>query len=244
MSSRGPIRHQAISVDRSTLAYVSLSFTYKTEEKSEDDLVLLALARVLSLTFLSSYRFIDKSFGFQRNRDLHHFYGEVVGWGQVEMLFYVDLTLSLNSLSRSRLLAKIEPVLNDSSIFQLLSAFLELPILDEDGRDWSALAGAGVPPAGLLSSVLLNFYLDEFDRAFSKRFPSLPYARYMHEVFVAPPRNNQENISLQQIENLVKEMELSAKLICIVRGGAPLPCYGGILSVGQDGFLKYFQKEA
>ena len=36
MSSRGLIHHQAISVDRSTLAYVSLSFTYKTEEKKNN----------------------------------------------------------------------------------------------------------------------------------------------------------------------------------------------------------------
>lgn len=48
------------------------------------------------------------------------------------MLLHLDLTLSLNKLSRSRLLAKLEPVLNDP--------FFPLSI-NEDGREWSAEAG-------------------------------------------------------------------------------------------------------
>lgn len=98
---------------------------------------------------------------------------------------------------RSRLLAKLEPVLNDPSIFQLVSSFLNLSILDEDGRDWSA--EAGVPAVGLLASVLLNFYLDYFDRTFINRFPHLPFVRYIHEIIVAVPLNlnNQERLSFE-----------------------------------------------
>lgn len=39
--------------------------------------------------------------------------------------------------------------------------------------------------AGLLTSVLFHFLLDDLDRRFIKDFPELPYVRYIHEVFVA-----------------------------------------------------------
>lgn len=39
---------------------------------------------------------------------MKEFYGEVLKWGQVEMLFF-----SPSLLCRSRLLSKLEPVLND-----------------------------------------------------------------------------------------------------------------------------------
>lgn len=73
---------------------------------------------MLNFTFLSSSAFIEKSFGFRGNKGLRDFYVELVGWGKVEMLFYFDLTISLNTVSRSRLLAKLEPLLKEKSIFQ------------------------------------------------------------------------------------------------------------------------------
>ena len=160
--------------------------------ESEDNLVFIALSRVLSLTF-DSYS-LENSFAFRTAKEGRKgFYGEVLKWGQVGMLLHFDLTPSLNTLSRSRLLAKLEPVLNDPSIFRLVSSFFELPILDEDGRDWSA--ETGVPSAGLLACVLLNFYLDSFDRTFINRFPHLPFVRYVHEIILAIPLNNQDFLS-------------------------------------------------
>lgn len=88
-----------------------------TSLEKEDGLVLMALARMLNLKFISSSLFIEKSFGFRRNKGLRDFYVELVGWGKVEMLFYFDLTISLNKVYRSRLLAKLEPLLNEKWTF-------------------------------------------------------------------------------------------------------------------------------
>lgn len=173
--------------------YPDIFFAVRPEE--EDGLVFMALARMLNLKFLSSLVFIEKSFGLRKHKGFRDFDVEVVGWNKVETLFYLDLTTYLTTLSRSHLLAKLEPVLNDPPLLQFLSSFLKLPTLDEDGRDWSALVGAGVPSAGLLTSVLLNFYLDELDCAFIDRFPSFSYARYINEVFVTFPPNNREFLS-------------------------------------------------
>jgi hypothetical protein len=71
-----------------------------------------------------------------------------------------------------------------------------LPILDEDGRDWSI--DVGIPSSGVLTMVLLNRFLDEFDRAFIR------YARYVHEIFVALPMSSSKKVSLEDIQTLFK----------------------------------------
>ena len=96
--------------------------------------------------------------------------------------------------------------------------------------------------AGLLTSVLFNFLLDDLDRRFIKDFPELPYVRYIHEVFVALPLNSKEKVSFEKTKELLADLGLSAKEIFIIKGGAPVPCYGGILSVGQDGLIQFLPK--
>lgn len=168
--------------------------------KKEDDLVFMALSRVLCFTFHSYFSFIDHSFGFRKERKVCDFYAE--GWKEVEILFHFDLSPALNSIPRSRLLSKLEPLVTDKYVFHLLSAFLALPILDEDGRDWSI--DVGIPSSGVLTMVLLNLFLDEFDRAFIRLFPGIRYARYVHEVFVALPMSSSEKVSLEDIQTLLK----------------------------------------
>lgn len=98
------------------------------------------------------------------------------------MLYYLDLTPSLNMISRSRLLEKLEPLIGNKYTNSLVSSFLSSPILDEDGRDWSA--HVGIPSGGLLTLVLFHFFLDNWDRAFYSLFPNFRYVRYIHESFV------------------------------------------------------------
>lgn len=164
--------------------YPDIFIAVRPEE--EDGLVFMALTRMLNFKFLSSSVFIEKSFGLCKHKTFRDFYVEVVGWNKVERLFYFYLTTSLTTLYRSHLLAKLEPVLNDPPLLQFISSFHKLPTLDEDGRDWSALVGAGVPSAGLLTSVLLNFYLD---RAFIDLHLFLMRGTSINEVFVTPDKD-------------------------------------------------------
>lgn len=154
--------------------YPDIFFAVRPEE--EDGLVFMALTR--KKVQLS----IEKSFGLCKHKTFRDFYVEVVGWNKVERLLDFYLTTSLTTLYRSHLLAKLEPVLNDPPLLQFISSFHKLPTLDEDGRDWSALVGAGVPSAGLLTSVLLNFYLD---RAFIDLHLFLMRGTSINEVFVS-----------------------------------------------------------
>lgn len=91
----------------------------------------MALTRMFNLAFQSSSFFLEKSFGLGRSHC--EFYSEIFGWNKVEMLFYLNLSTSLTTISRPRLLSKLATVLNDRYILHLLSSFLSLPVLDEDG---------------------------------------------------------------------------------------------------------------
>jgi hypothetical protein len=75
------------------------------------------------------------------------------------------------TISRTTLLMKLSSIVIDSDVMELIVAFLYSPILDPSGKDLSYIWGYGIPPSGLLTSVLLNFALTEFDMEFPKVFP-------------------------------------------------------------------------
>ena len=83
----------------------------------------------------------------------------------------IDLSPSLITFSRSRLLTKWESVVKDPFILRLISSFLDLPTLDNTGTDLSSkrVIPRGVP---IFTEVLFNFNLDSLDRAFETRFPT------------------------------------------------------------------------
>lgn len=99
--------------------------------ESKDALVFIALSRVLSLTLDSYGAFLEHSFALKKKGGgINAFYDEVRNCGKVNMLLYFDLTPSLNTLSRFRLVTKVRPVLNDPFLFQLVSSFLNFSLLD------------------------------------------------------------------------------------------------------------------
>ena len=135
----------------------------------DDSLVLMSLAHMLNQSFLRAGTFSDKSFCF--HTDHREFSKSVLRNNKVSYLFQIDLTRSLMTISRTTLLMKLPSIVIDSDVMELIVAFLYSPILDPSGKDLSYIWGYGIPPSGLLTSVLLNFALTEFDMEFPKVFP-------------------------------------------------------------------------
>lgn len=122
----------------------------------EDELVLIVLGGLLNLYLSSSGVYHSRSFGFSKDRNEKDFCGTVLSWGKVELLLFLDLSPSLITFSRSRLLAKLESVVKDQFLLRLISSFLDLPILNNTGTDLLSKRGIprGVP---LFTEVLFNF---------------------------------------------------------------------------------------
>ncbi|CAK9165879.1 unnamed protein product [Ilex paraguariensis] len=154
----------------------------------EDSLVLTALGRMLNLHFLRVNLFTDKSFGLRTTPNA--FYSTVCARGKVLRLYKCDLTISLRTINRESLLLNLSHIVKDGAIIEFVDKFLSVPILDQSGRDFTAEMGCSIPTVGLLTHVLLNFALTEFDKEFQRAFPGVDYSRYIHEVFLSCPKTH------------------------------------------------------
>ncbi|GLT77468.1 hypothetical protein SLA2020_490490 [Shorea laevis] len=218
----------------------------------EDSLVLMALGRMLSLNILhenilDENILADKSFCFKTTND--EFYSTVCARGKVLRLYKCDLTSSLRTINRETLLLSLSHIVKDDAIMELVGKFLYSTILDQSGRDFTAEMRCSIPPAKLLTEVLLNYALTEFDHEFQRAFPCVDYSRYLHEVLVSFPNITStcssnifesEDVSFfnEEVLRLLDQLNLDGRIISIGPGDAPAHCYKGIVWVSQDGEIK------
>lgn len=216
----------------------------------EDSLVLIGLGRMLNLNILQENILSKNSFGIKPLRKegycISDYYSIVCARGRVFKLFKLDLTNSLRTINRDNLLFNLSHIVKDGQTMELLGQYMYLPITDSSGIDYSANMGINIPPSGpngLLSEVLLNFALIEFDSEFQRLYPQVVYTRYVHEVLVSFPTSESLHgmtlsIFEQQVLSLFKDLNLAGKIISIGPGDAPVRCHGGVLSVSQDGIIQ------
>ena len=203
---------------------------------ARDDLVLNALFRVLTRHVMDYPFFMEHNHSFFSSNGFEMF-KEVRSWGKVEMLMHINLTPSLNSISRDRLLEKLETFVSDRVIFTLVKSFLNISILTDKGKDMSLYRG--IPPANLITCFLLYFFLYEFDLAMFEVFP-FPYTRYRETAILALKCPEEvSSFSLDKLEWLLKELTLKANVTRVVKGGLPIPCCGGKLSLDEEGNIHF-----
>lgn len=196
----------------------------------------MALAGVLNF-FILILSFLKILSPIERIKVWETFFGTVVFWGNVELLLLFDLSPSLPLLSRSRLLSKLESVVKDPFLLRLISSFLELPIIDKTETDWSTKTG--IPTVTFPTPILFHFFLDELDRAFEAHFLNFRYARYYHQIFVPIFLGKSKEFSAPRFMNLLNELGLFWKVMCIVPGGFPIDCSGGMILMNKEGEVKH-----
>ena len=145
-----------------------------------DTLVLMALAVMLLRLSRGSSRFrmVDLVEDFHSNLKLK---------GQVNRVHKVDVQHSLGTIPISFVEEKIQSLVGDSSpIFKLVSTFLRLPIIDNDGNNWKGKHNfTGIPVVGEITKVLFNIYLmDTIDKDFPLRYPGIAFTRFMNEIYL------------------------------------------------------------
>jgi hypothetical protein len=100
-------------------------------------------------------------------------------------------------------MAKVENVVKDPIILELLDSFLNSSLLTKNGH-WKN--EVGILPSGTnLTSLLFHFLMDEFDRAFKACFPEVKYVRYYDEIRISFDQNKYD---LKYFDDLFEEHEL------------------------------------
>jgi RNA-directed DNA polymerase len=110
------------------------------------------------------------SFGFRPERNAHQALDQVqaaLKAGRCEV-YDADLASYFDTIDHARLLHQLDRRIADRSVLRLIRLWLRCPVVEEDahGRRRTTHPRQGTPQGGVISPLLANIYLHDFDRAF------------------------------------------------------------------------------
>jgi RNA-directed DNA polymerase len=155
-----------------------------------DRLVQMAVLLIIEPIFEADFE--DCSHGFRPKRSAHDALGEIrenILKGRTES-YDADLTSYFDTINHEELLKKVERRIVDRHVLKLIRMFLEAVIIDKDGRSSAKRASEGTPQGGVISPLLANIYLHDFDKAFNNdensplRFAGAKLIRYADDFIV------------------------------------------------------------
>ena len=149
--------------------------------------VLLVIEPIFEADFQSC------SFGFRPGRNAHQALDQVqaalkAGWCEV---YDADLASYFDTIDHTRLMQQLARRIADRSVLRLIERWLRCPVVEEDdqGRRHTTHPRQGTPQGGVISPLLANIFLHDFDRAFHgrdgpARFANARLVRYADDFVV------------------------------------------------------------
>jgi RNA-directed DNA polymerase len=125
------------------------------------------------------------SFGFRPKRNAHQALDQVqaaLAAGRTAV-YDADLASYFDTIDHDRLLQQLARRIADGAVLRLIRSWLRCPVVEEDdhGQRRTTHPRQGTPQGGVISPLLANIYLHDFDRAFHG--PDGP-AQFAHAVLV------------------------------------------------------------
>jgi hypothetical protein len=110
------------------------------------------------------------SFGFRPRRNAHQALDQVqaaLKAGRWEV-YDADLASYFDTIDHGRLMQQLERRIADRSVLRLIRLWLRCPVVEDDdhGSRRTTHPRQGTPQGGVISPLLANIYLHDFDRAF------------------------------------------------------------------------------
>ena len=110
------------------------------------------------------------SFGFRPGRNAHQALDQIQAALKAgrTAVYDADLASYFDTIDHGRLLQQLERRIADRSVLRLIRLWLRCPIVetDDQGPSRTTRPTAGTPQGGVISPLLANIYLHDFDRAF------------------------------------------------------------------------------
>lgn len=127
-------------------------------------------AAVLVLEPIFEADFEGCSFGFRPKRNAHQALDELQAALRAgrTTVYDADLASYFDTIDHDRLLQQLARRIADRSVLRLIRLWLRCPVVEEDeqGRRRTTHPRQGTPQGGVISPLLANIYLHDFDRAF------------------------------------------------------------------------------
>jgi RNA-directed DNA polymerase len=137
-------------------------------------------AALLILEPIFEADFEDCSYGFRPGRSAHQALNEIRGHlaAGYQAVYDADLKSYFDTIPHPQLLACLGRRIADRQVLRLIRMWLKTPVVETDdaGRTTTVQPTAGTPQGGVISPLLANLYLHQFDVAFNG--PQGPRVRY------------------------------------------------------------------
>jgi RNA-directed DNA polymerase len=131
-----------------------------------DRVVQMAVLLVIEPIFEAD--FMDCSHGFRPGRRAQGAMDQIRGnlaVGRREV-YDADLSSYFDSIPHDKLMQKVERRIADRSVLKLIRMWLRCPVVEEGDKGSGKKSHKGTPQGGVISPLLANIYLHEFDRDF------------------------------------------------------------------------------
>ncbi len=157
-----------------------------------DRLVQMSVLLIMEPIFEADFE--DCSHGFRPKRSAHDALEEIrrnILEGRTES-YDADLSSYFDTIDHEELMMKVQRRIADRHVLKLIRMFLEAVIIDKDkdGKTSTKRASEGTPQGGVISPLLANIYLHDFDKAFNEdlnspfRFAGARLIRYADDFVV------------------------------------------------------------
>jgi RNA-directed DNA polymerase len=187
------------------------------------------------------------SFGFRPGRNAHQALDQVqaaLKAGRQEV-YDADLASYFDTIDHGRLRQQLERRIADRSVLRLIRLWLRCPVVeeDDDGRRQTTYPRQGTPQGGVISPLLANIYLHDFDRAFHAKdgpaqFANARLVRYADD-FVVLARWMGPRLVAWVERTLEQDLGLTVnrtktRVVHLREGGARLDFLGFTLRYDRD----------
>jgi RNA-directed DNA polymerase len=133
-----------------------------------DRVAQMAVLLVIEPIFEADFE--DCSFGFRPGRNAHQALDQIqaaLKAGRTEV-YDADLASYFDTIDHGRLMQQLRRRIVDRSVLRLIRLWLRCPVVEEDDHGQRRITQPrhGTPQGGVISPLLANIYLHDFDRAF------------------------------------------------------------------------------
>jgi len=151
------------------------------------------MAVVLVLEPIFEADFEACSYGFRPKRNAHQALDQIQAALRAgrTAVYDADLASYFDTIDHGRLMQQLERRIADRSVLRLIRLWLRCPVVeeDDDGRRRTTHPRQGTPQGGVISPLLANVYLHDFDRAFHRpdgpaQFANARLVRYADDFVV------------------------------------------------------------